>query len=1218
MKKNRNISRIIAVLLVLAMMLSNVSMMVFSADSPCAEDGCSGTYRNGICSASGHYEAAPIEEGVYRISNAGQLYWFAALVNAGANEFGGDNGEVYNAVLTADIIINADMSAEDKLQWTPIGLYTSGREYVRYSGTFDGNGKTICGLYYDNTNYDGRNAGLFGTVDSNGVVKNLTLADSVINGATEIGGIASYNYGDILGCTQSGSVTGTGATGGIVCRNLGVVENCVNTGAVSGSTTGGIAAENNGEVVSCENSGVINGTNSVGGIVGMNDGSVEDSLNTANVTASGTHVGGVVGNLVGGGIVGSGNTGNVTGASDYIGGVAGVCSAASITESYNTGAVIGNTGKSEAVGGVVGAIDGTNLTASSITSCYNTGAVSGRSWVGGIAGISGYQKTPQPVTFSNGYTTGAVSGSSNTGAVVGKLSKGTVSGIYYLQGAQNSVSGATAATAEQFASGEIAFELNTVSNVWFQALDIEGIEPDASPVLDETHGVVREGYANCTEPGYTNRENYNEPGDHVDEDWDQVCDKCGAILGEPHEHDFSDWTRTKEPTCSAFGEETRICSICNYPQKRQVEKLPHTEETIPGVPSTFDETGLTEGKRCTVCGEITVAQETAPVLDYNEGIIPIAALAVTAGDSQSGEGPERVLDDSFDTLWHTNWNGISRDLQWIQFEITEDYDVTGLRYKPRSGSINGVITKYDIQVSDDGVTFTSVASGDWANNTNWKIVEFDAQTVRYVRLVSVESQTDSGKEFSSAAEIRLTGAKSGSDSHQHSWSDWTVTTEPTCTEAGVETRTCECGETQTRAIDALGHNYVDGICTRCGEAQPVVSEKITGITGTASSVDDTEPAHNKDVGNAFDGDYNTFWATVPGGTLADCYLIADLGGAYTIDKVEYTKRYDSGAQYDCTGNLLDYIIEVSTDGETWTQVAAGATVNGTTEITFEPVQATHVRLRATQSYHWQASSANTVMCAAELAVYGIAYVAHEHTPAEAVRENEVAATCTTAGSYDSVVYCATCGEEISRQTVTVDALGHDFVDGKCTRCGEEQEQPVTNPFTDVPEDSFYYEPVLWAVENGVTTGATATTFNPNGISMRGQIVTFLWRAAGSPEPETTENPFVDVKESDYFYKAVLWAYENEITKGVDDTHFAPTLDCTRAQVVTFLWRAKGSQNSTAVVEFTDVEADKYYTTAVAWAVENGITTGMGDGTFGVNVTCNRAYAVTFLYRAFAE
>ena len=1013
MKKNRNISRIIAVLLVLAMMLSNVSMMVFSADSPCAEDGCSGTYRNGICSASGHYEAAPIEEDVYRISNAGQLYWFAALVNAGANEFGGDNGEVYNAVLTADIILNADMSAEDKLAWTPIGLYTSGREYVRYSGTFDGNGKTICGLYYDNTNYDGRNAGLFGTVDSNGVVKNLTLADSVINGATEIGGIASYNYGDVTGCTNASPVTGTGATGGIVCRNLGVVENCVNTGAVSGSTTGDIAAENNGEVVSCENSGVINGTNSVGGIVGMNDGSVEDSLNTANVTASGTHVGGVVGNLVGGGIAGSGNTGNVTGASDYIGGVAGVCSAASITESYNTGAVIGNTGKSEAVGGVVGAIDGTNLTASSITSCYNTGAVSGRSWVGGIAGISGYQKTPQAVTFSNGYSTGAVSGSSNTGAVVGKLSKGTVSGIYYLQGAQNSVSGATAATAEQFASGEIAFELNTVSNVWFQALDIEGIEPDASPVLDETHGVVREGYANCTELGYTNRENYNEPGDHVDEDWDQVCDKCGATLGEPHEHDFSDWTRTKEPTCSEYGEETRICSICNYPQKRQVEKLPHTEEIIPGVPATFDETGLTEGKRCTVCGEITVAQTTAPVLDYNEGIVPLEVLNVSCGDWQTGyettEGPANLaVDNNLDTIWHTNWYGTSNENHWFQFEITEDYTVDGLRYKPRvQGNTNGTITQYEIQVSDDGETFTTIASGDWENNRNWKVVEFEDQNVKYVRLVSVEAYCDNAAYVvASAAEIRLTGEK----------------------------------------------------------------------------------------------------AEAP----------------------------------------------------------------------------------------------------------------HEHTPAEAVRENVNEATCTDAGSYDSVVYCSDCGEEISRETVTVDALGHDFVDGKCTRCDEVQEQPVTNPFVDVPEGSYYYEPVLWAVENEITKGVDDTHFAPDAVSTRGHVVTFLWRAAGSPEPETTENPFVDVKESDYFYKAVLWAYKNEITKGVDDTHFAPTLDCTRAQVVTFLWRAKGSPDSSAETTFTDVEADKYYTTAVAWAVENGITDGMGDDTFGVNVTCNRAYAVTFLYRAFAE
>ena len=153
MMKNRNMRRMLSVLLILAMLLPAISMTAFSQDLPCAEDGCSGKYRNGICSAAGHYEAAPVEAGICKISNAGQLYWFAALVNSG--------DDACDAALTADITINADMTAENKLQWTPIGLYTSAREFVAYSGTFDGAGHTIFGLYYDNTNYDGRNAGLF-------------------------------------------------------------------------------------------------------------------------------------------------------------------------------------------------------------------------------------------------------------------------------------------------------------------------------------------------------------------------------------------------------------------------------------------------------------------------------------------------------------------------------------------------------------------------------------------------------------------------------------------------------------------------------------------------------------------------------------------------------------------------------------------------------------------------------------------------------------------------------------------------------------------------------------------------------------------------------------------------------------------------------------------------------------------------------------------------
>ena len=176
---------------------------------------------------------------------------------------------------------------------------------------------------------------------------------------------------------------------------------------------------------------------------------------------------------------------------------------------------------------------------------------------------------------------------------------------------------------------------------------------------------------------------------------------------------------------------------------------------------------------------------------------------------------------------------------------------------------------------------------------------------------------------------------------------------------------------------------------------------------------------------------------------------------------------------------------------------------------------------------------------------------------------------------------------------------------------------VNLPFTDVPEDSFYYDPVVWALEKGVTTGATDTTFNPGGQCLRAHVVTFLWRAAGCPEPAGNTNPFVDVKQSDFYYKAVLWAVENGITNGADATHFNPMGICNRAQVVTFLYRAMGKPAYTTQKNpFADVVVTDFYGPAVLWAVENGITNGMGDGTFGINNPCNRAQVVTFLYRTY--
>ena len=169
-------------------------------------------------------------------------------------------------------------------------------------------------------------------------------------------------------------------------------------------------------------------------------------------------------------------------------------------------------------------------------------------------------------------------------------------------------------------------------------------------------------------------------------------------------------------------------------------------------------------------------------------------------------------------------------------------------------------------------------------------------------------------------------------------------------------------------------------------------------------------------------------------------------------------------------------------------------------------------------------------------------------------------------------------------------------------------------FVDVPENAYYAPAVDWAVEKGVTDGTSATTFSPDAVCTRAQIVTFLYRAAGSPAVKSTVNPFTDVTASDYYYNAVLWAVENGITTGTSETTFSPNESCTRAQCVTFLYRAVGSA-ATAKASFTDVSADAYYAPAVDWAVEKGMTTGTSATTFSPDAACTRAQIVTFLYRA---
>ena len=371
--------------------------------------------------------------------------------------------------------------------------------------------------------------------------------------------------------------------------------------------------------------------------------------------------------------------------------------------------------------------------------------------------------------------------------------------------------------------------------------------------------------------------------------------------------------------------------------------------------------------------------------------------------------------------------------------------------------------------------------------------------------------------------------------HEHKYTDTVIP--PTCTERGCTVHLCSCGDKREDSYTPpLGHSYKGGICVRCGILDP-----------------------NKDIPHKHD--------FIPTVTKPTC--MSEGFTTYTCSCGEgYTK---------------DYVSAVGHKTQLQNAKAVGCLTGGYT------------------------GDEVCTVCGKVFKQGSVIFaLGHDPQPARVK-----APTCTESG-YTGDLICMRCGD-MTQIGKTVAAAGHKFFGGVCSVCGTKGAEAAPE-FDDVKPGAFYFDAVRWAVENGITNGTGKNTFSPNDVCSRYQIVMFLWRAAGQPEAKAAVS-FADVKPGDIFYEAVQWAVERGITKGTSSTSFSPFAPCTRGQIVTFLYRSAGSPKVSGACNFSDVSFGSFCRDAVIWASSEGITNGTSAGRFSPNEGCTRAQVVTFLYRA---